>query len=350
MFDSDIYDLSWPLTAAYHLDFLAMNMEEEEQQKKWKAKDGNHEVHFEYLARHTNTTGLVNSFDCGTMAEREQVASQYLSGEALSTEICSSSDRLMDSRGFPSTHEHPWPSLSYSGIDLTLPDQSVEWTQQTPVPEQHFEGDMRTIDPRRLSIDLKPCTYPSTQLDDPLLSQIERILSLLREASVQHSSRLPGKQEGKSEFNEDLCRSFFNPRSIRKFLDLYWAGWNPNCPVIHKPTFDECTLPPGLLAAMTLLGACLSPHPSDAQNAQLYFDTVETAVFEDRYLTNVANSPSSVDSPEKLKRTVQALQAAYITCNYQAWEGSDDSKRRIRRLRHNTVVAVSCRAIQAVQD
>jgi hypothetical protein len=41
------------------------------------------------------------------------------------------------------------------------------------------------------------------------------------------------------------------------------------------------------------------------------------------------------------KRKLQALQASYIVCLYQNWEGSDTSKRRIRRHRFSTVVSVA---------
>jgi hypothetical protein len=46
--------------------------------------------------------------------------------------------------------------------------------------------------------------------------------------------------------------------------------------------------------------------------------------------------------PSCLRRNrVQALQAAYMVCLYQNWEGSDASKRRIRRYRFAALVSVS---------
>ena len=41
---------------------------------------------------------------------------------------------------------------------------------------------------------------------------------------------------------------------------------------------------------------------------------------------------------------IQALQAAYIVCLYQNWEGTDVSKRRVRRYRFGTVIAVCSHA------
>lgn len=46
---------------------------------------------------------------------------------------------------------------------------------------------------------------------------------------------------------------------------------------------------------------------------------------------------------------IQALQAAYMVCLYQGWEGTEASKRRIRRFRFSTVISVMryCLIIQA---
>jgi hypothetical protein len=37
---------------------------------------------------------------------------------------------------------------------------------------------------------------------------------------------------------------------------------------------------------------------------------------------------------------VEAIQAAYIVCLYQNWEGGDASRRRIRRYRFSNLVSV----------
>ena len=48
----------------------------------------------------------------------------------------------------------------------------------------------------------------------------------------------------------------------------------------------------------------------------------------------------SLNSISACREKVQALQAAYMVCLYQNWEGSDASKRRIRRYRFATLVSV----------
>lgn len=45
--------------------------------------------------------------------------------------------------------------------------------------------------------------------------------------------------------------------------------------------------------------------------------------------------------PAVSKPKIQALQAAYNICLFQNWEGSDLSKRRIRRNRFSILISVS---------
>jgi hypothetical protein len=92
-------------------------------------------------------------------------------------------------------------------------------------------------------------------------------------------------------------------------------------------------------------GACVSPDPVDNEDAKVWFNCVEEMVFTDDDFCRDIESPVSSDSAVPLstpanRRKLQALQAAYIVCLYQNWEGTDASKRRIRRHRFSTVVSV----------
>lgn len=86
----------------------------------------------------------------------------------------------------------------------------------------------------------------------------------------------------------------------------------------------------------------MSPNPADRDNAKLWFNCVEEMVFTDDDLCSepLYTLDTGVLIPATQKRKVQALQAAYIVCLYQNWEGTDASKRRIRRYRFSTVVSV----------
>jgi len=50
------------------------------------------------------------------------------------------------------------------------------------------------------------------------------------------------------------------------------------------------------------------------------------------------NTPYQISGKSK----TEVLQAAYMCCLYQNWEGSDVSRRRIRRHRFTNLVSVCC--------
>ena len=86
----------------------------------------------------------------------------------------------------------------------------------------------------------------------------------------------------------------------------------------------------------------MSPDPVDNEDAKMWFNCVEEMVFTDDDFCRDIEPPaaSEITLPEN-QRKLQALQAAYLVCLYQNWEGNDASKRRIRRHRFSTVVSVS---------
>lgn len=96
-------------------------------------------------------------------------------------------------------------------------------------------------------------------------------------------------------------------------------------------------------ARLTSSGACVSPNPQDNEDARIWFNCIEEMVFtDDDFCSDV--EPTAETSPQSVLsswRKLQALQASYIVCLYQNWEGTDASKRRIRRHRFGTVVSVS---------
>lgn len=141
---------------------------------------------------------------------------------------------------------------------------------------------------------------------------------------------------------EKACPDFFSPRNLHRFLRLFWSGWYPNSPIIHKPTFNTEAEPPGLIASMTVLGACLSPDSDDCVRAMAWLTPVEEAVFADDILYDesiIASSELRGDESvvwDKLK----ALHAAYFICIAQNWEGSKEGRQRVRKDRYSRIVSV----------
>jgi hypothetical protein len=135
---------------------------------------------------------------------------------------------------------------------------------------------------------------------------------------------------------EAECASFFCPNNLLLFLALYWAIWSPNSPFLHRPTFDISSAKPILLAAMAVIGASVSSDEKDRCMAEGWFCCVEEAVFRDDDFSYSGDRESAFPT----KSRIQALQASYIVCLFQNWQGTDSSKRRIRSFRYSTVVAV----------
>lgn len=254
---------------------------------------------FQFLDKMTSNTGLAYSFDCGTPEQRAQVLSTLEREVEIEYGASSSSETLV-------TSESPLVdglSLNWLNDPLSLKTHQI----------LHFIKDVVMVKPRNSSVTLD------------------------WSSSLQQS-----------------CLQFFSPANLRKYLGLYWAIWHPNVNFIHRPSFDSTSAKPTVLAAMTLLGrlfsvlnvhmadwtgACMSPETSDNEDARMWFNCVEELVFTDEDFNSDFTSAASC--PTLHRNIVQALQAAYMVCLYQNWEGSDASKRRIRRCRFASLVSVS---------
>ncbi|KAL4900217.1 hypothetical protein BDW74DRAFT_188617 [Aspergillus multicolor] len=143
---------------------------------------------------------------------------------------------------------------------------------------------------------------------------------------------------------ECLCHSFFSAANITRFLEYFWALWYPNCPFVHRASFDPHVAPAALLCVMLLIGACLSPHPDDPQMARAWLDCVEELTFSDlSFSEEIANASPSTQrySLEEKKRRLEIMQAAYLVCSLQKREGSTEAKARVRRYRHATMVMLA---------
>ncbi|KAL6705436.1 hypothetical protein ACN47E_006701 [Coniothyrium glycines] len=139
---------------------------------------------------------------------------------------------------------------------------------------------------------------------------------------------------------ETICFEFFHPSKIQKYLTLFWYCWYPNWPVIHRPSFQGRFADSTLIAAMAILGACLSPEERELVTAKLWLNVVEEIVFgHDMFLDHKLNDTwhTSNDSPDR-QRQLELLQAAYCVCLYQTWEGCKRSKQRVLRHRFSNIV------------
>ncbi|EXL73368.1 hypothetical protein FOPG_11299 [Fusarium oxysporum f. sp. conglutinans race 2 54008] len=142
---------------------------------------------------------------------------------------------------------------------------------------------------------------------------------------------------------EKACLDFFSPGNLHRFLLLFWSGWYPNSPIIHKPTFNSEAEPPGLIASMAVLGACLSPDSNDCVRAMAWLTPVEEVVFADNILydDSIIASSNLVGDEAVVWDKLKALHAAYFICIAQNWEGSKEGRQRVRKDRYSRIVSIA---------
>ncbi|KIW21265.1 hypothetical protein PV08_01845 [Exophiala spinifera] len=262
---------------------------------------------FQFLNDFTSHYGLAQSFGCGTLAQR----SHMLSGcwecqstgrdDAFGTFLQSSPSDLVPFNTLPYLEHDTW-----DGNDCGVARIASSW------------------------------------ISDPYAAVTNDITSLIRKVVVVKSRRSIVTHEWTPLLHHMSLR-FFSPPQIRKYLSLYWGFWHPQVNFIHKPTFDVLASKSILVAAMTLIGACLSPDAEDRDNAKMWLNCVEELVFTDDDL--LEDSDFSVEYGSKhfnsSRNRLQALQAAYLVVLFQNWEGVDKSRRRVRRERFSTIVSVA---------
>ncbi|KAH7082757.1 hypothetical protein BKA63DRAFT_137457 [Paraphoma chrysanthemicola] len=234
---------------------------------------------FKFLYNFTGKTGLAATFDCGSLAQRENLLASSWQEEVL------------DKPQSPITAFGSQPS---------------------------FSG-----------------------LLDPLVIKIHQLVHRFKEVVTMKPRNSVIALSWTADL-EQQCLDFFSPSNVRRFLMAYWAIWHPNVNFVHKPSFNPTKSNLTLLAAMVLIGACVSPVRRYGTQARLWFDCVEEMVFsDDDFCSDFFSFPGrDATSQEVQKAKIQAVQAAYMVCLYQNWDGSDASRRRIRRYRFSTLVSV----------
>lgn len=153
--------------------------------------------HFRFLYNFTSRTGLSSTFDCGSLAQRQQVLS--LLSEKHNTHI---PQETMDD----------------------LADNSLIEAKST-----------------------------ASWLFDPLILKIHDIVVRIKEI-VTSKPRNSAISLSWTPTSEQRCLEFFSPSNVRGFLTSYWAIWHPNVNFIHKPTFDPTKSKSSLLATMVVIG------------------------------------------------------------------------------------------------
>lgn len=301
------FDLS-DYPSANWLDVVNLTTETRPPQETRASHTNSHEYSFPFLDGFTSRTGFVSSFDCGSSIQRQEVLAAAL---------------LSLAKGEPA-------------ISQSVPERLASGTghsKDATIPLLHY-----------------------SRLYDPLSLKTHEIILLVKEV-ITVKPRNSAVTTTWSPSLEEKCSVFFSSTNLRRFLELYWAIWHPNVNFVHRPTFNPAGCKSILLASMALIGkcrsfsagssltvagACVSPDPADNEDAKTWFNCVEEMVFiDDDFCSDTLSTDTAPFNPPSNRRKIEALQAAYMVVLYQNWEGTDASKRRMRRYCFSNVVSVS---------
>ncbi|KAL2133004.1 hypothetical protein VTI74DRAFT_3042 [Chaetomium olivicolor] len=265
---------------------------------------------FRFLSDFTSRTGLVSSFECATLAQRQQIVAAFHQSYL---------------------QQQPTDFLGIINTPLSLPPDEAD-SHEPGLPQGAVLADHG----------LSPW---SSWLRNPIVIKLQQVVLLVKNVVTVKPNNSTVTLTWSAAL-EQQCLQFFSPPRFAKFIELYWSVWHPNISFLHRPTFDPTSAKSILLAAMALFGACVSPDPIDNEDAKMWFNCVEEMVFTDDDFCRDIESPPGSDAGYSAitpanQRKLQALQAAFLVCVYQNWEGTDASKRRIRRHRFSTVVSTA---------
>jgi hypothetical protein len=298
---SDLPGTNW-------MDFINPNTENQAPGGSRASCINNHEYSFSFLYSLTSQTGFISSFDCGSSTQREEVLAAVLRSLAMGE----------------GRHVAEWPTSHIN--------ESRDAGPLVTRPSSHF----------------RCFTHPLSLKTQEITFLVKEVVTIKPRNSAVTMAWSPAMEE--------KCSFFFSPMNLQKYLELYWAIWHPNVNFVHRPTFNPTVCKSILLASMALIGkccsfpvgpsltvpgACVSPDPADIEAAKTWFNCIEEMVFiDDDFCSDTLSTDIAPFNPLLNRRKIEALQAAYMVVLYQNWEGTDASKRRMRRYRYSNVVSV----------
>lgn len=168
---------------------------------------------FKFLDDFTCRTGLVSSFECATLSQRQQIVSAFHQSN-------------LDDR--------PVDFLGTSSPLSTSPNDAL--------------GDVPTDN------DLSSW---SSWLHNPIVIKLQQVVLLIKDVVTVKPNNSTVTLTW-SPALEQQCLEFFSPSRFAKFIELYWSVWHPNVNFLHRPSFDPTNAKCGLLAGMALVGKLLS--------------------------------------------------------------------------------------------
>ncbi|KAF4334676.1 hypothetical protein FBEOM_11509 [Fusarium beomiforme] len=197
---------------------------------------------------------------------------------------------------------------------------------------------LQSIEPTHTSTTLSLCIGISKEPQHSAVLLSEANPFALKSRDIVEGIR----QSSWSESRERSCARFFSPTNIDVFLRIFFQIWHPNWPVIHKPTFDPTIKSPKLIAALSLIGASLSPDRKHQDQAMVWLEALEQWNFLDPDFSEDIIPQTEDDCQiSHVRQRLEAVQAAYAVVLLMNWEGDTKQRRRARRTRFPEIVHVA---------
>ena len=209
-------------------------------------------------------------------------------------------------------HSAPEDSTSQTNLDPCLLGEDYLWRDGDRAPFTRFNSPTK-----------------GDLVNDALKLQSSRIWDMLLPLCDE-------KTEGSVTMADII--TFFSPENILHFVDIFWDRWYPHCLIFHRPTFKIESCSPLLLTNMVLMGGCTSPYKADRHTARSLLDIAERIVFSQPMFSTTATRAEGIDQPHR--SPISTLQATYLICIMQKWEGTNGSKIRIQRDQFTKFVSV----------
>lgn len=185
---------------------------------------------FSFLGDFTSRTGLVSSFECATLEQRQQIVTafhqSYLGQQP--TDYFGALPPLSMAAAEVNTQHPGFPA----GLQAGLPDHSLSsW---------------------------------SSWLQNPTVIKLQQVVYLVKNVVTVRPNNSTITLNWSTAL-EQKCLNFFSPQRFAKFIELYWAVWQPNVALLHRPSFDPTSAKSILLAGMALIGKYCECASHDAR-------------------------------------------------------------------------------------
>ncbi|KAF4332879.1 hypothetical protein FBEOM_13316 [Fusarium beomiforme] len=282
-------------------------------------------MHLRFLARFTATHGMANSFECGDTPTRRRIISGLPRSRNNLPTITYEAACPVNTGPTPSWMEASEPATEQHGLSFTDTHQEHGF-----LSEQYA-----TLSNAALA---EGCQLT---LAHPVARKSREIVWGIRNAMCSGSiSRIASVSW--SESRDRSCTRFFSPTNLELFIGTFFQIWYPNWPIFHKPTFNATQKPPQLIAALSLIGACLSPETKSQNQAKLWMEAVEDWIFSDPDFCEDAIPQTDDDSQlTQISKRLDIVQAAYAVILLMNWEGDKAQRTRARRIRFSEIVCIA---------